>query len=34
VLAKDADQNEGAKGAEPGGEAPDSGPEQPAASGN
>jgi uncharacterized membrane protein YkoI len=34
VLAKDADQNEGTKGAESGGEAPDSGPEQPAAPGN
>ncbi len=34
VLAKDADQNEGTKGAESGDEAPDSGPEQPAAPGN
>jgi uncharacterized membrane protein YkoI len=34
VLAKDADQNEGTKGTELGGEAPDSGPEQPAAPGN
>jgi uncharacterized membrane protein YkoI len=34
VLAKDADQNEGTKGTESGGEAPDSGPEQPAAPGN
>jgi len=34
VLAKDADQNEGTKGAESGGEAPDSGPEQPGGPGN